>query len=44
MKRRMGREDEERKRAVEEREKRLELEFAEHKVMLDLLTKLISKQ
>ena len=44
IKRNMDREDEERRQAAEVREKRIELEFAESKLMLDLLTKLVNKQ
>ena len=44
MKTQMDQEDEDRKRAAEVRKKKLELEFAECKVMLELLSKLISKQ
>ena len=44
MKRKMDREDEKRRQAAAEREKRIELEFAERKLMMDLLAKLVNKQ
>ena len=39
----MDREYEERKKQEEERQKRMELEFTERKVMLDLIQKFASK-
>ena len=40
----MDREDEERRQAAVKREKRIELEFAERKLMMDSLAKLVNKQ